>query len=170
MKKIFLLTIFVAFLSIMILTGCQNTSANVETGSNVGQRLEVVSLSDLNGSKITLPVEGKISIINLWATWCPPCREEMPELQAFYNKYKNDSSIAIYLINHAESTQQIKDFMQKNNYDMPILTDDKNIGVKMLQTRGIPTTVVVDKKGIVVLKKVGPVSLQELEAAVAKVK
>lgn len=173
MKKIFLglfliLTVF-AF-------GCSDkqssvASSSAKIGAQVGEKLKENTFVTLDGQKINLPPkDGKVYVLNLWATWCPPCRAEMPELQAFYNKYKNDTSVGLYLINYAEDAKTINAFLKENNYSMPVVIDNTNVTGEMFMTRGIPTTVVLDKQGIVVFRKVGPVTLNELEEAINKVK
>lgn len=140
-------------------------------GAQLGEKLKEATFTTLEGGKISLPPkDGKVYVLNLWATWCPPCRSEMPELQAFYNKYKNDASVGLYLIDYAESPEEINAFFKENNYSMPVVIDNAGASGEMFMTRGIPTTVVLDKDGIVVFRKVGPVTLQELEDAVNKVK
>ena len=137
--------------------------------ANVGNTLPAYSFERLEGGAVELPPkDGKIYVINLWATWCPPCRTEMPDLQAFYDKYKDSSNVGIYLINHAEQPNKIREFLRKGNFSMPVLLDPAGQGAKMLSTRALPTTVVVDASGKVLFRKVGAVTLSELERAVVR--
>ena len=141
------------------------------TGAQVGEKLKEGNFKAMSGENIKLPpADGKVYVLNLWATWCPPCREEMPEVQAFYDKYKNDSKVGLYLINVQESPKDIELFFQKNNYSMPVVIDTDGVSGGMLATRAIPTTVVLNRDGVVVFRKVGTVTLSELEAAVNKVR
>ncbi len=174
-KKTFLGSILLLFtISVFgfFTIGCKDSAAQeVVKGANVGQQLPENSFTALEGGSVTIPPkDGKIAVINLWATWCPPCREEMPELQRFYDKYRDNDRIKFYAINHNESMGTIKDFLAASKYSFPVLLDLEGLGVKMLATRGIPTTVVVDQKGIVVFRKIGPVTMQELETAVGGIK
>ena len=164
MKKIFFV-LFACFL-MTVSAGCVSAA---EIGAEVGNELAATEYVDMNGKAVTIPPkDGKVYVINLWATWCPPCRQEMPELQKFYNKYRNDPKVGIYLIDHAESKEDVQKFMKDSNYDMPVLLDARGNGVKMLLTRAIPTTVVIDRYGVVVFRKIGPVTLAELEDAIVK--
>ena len=139
-----------------------------EAAANVGDKLAARSFELLDGGAVTLPLQGKKAcVINLWASWCPPCRAEMPQLQTFYDKYKNNPQIGLYLINHAEAAAAVKEFMRKNNLFMPVLLDLRGEAVEMLYTSAIPTTVITNADGRIVFRKVGAVTAAELEAAIA---
>ncbi|MDR2006270.1 MAG: TlpA family protein disulfide reductase [Acidaminococcales bacterium] len=162
MKKLIL-----NLLLIFILAGAANPSA--EAAANVGDRLGARSFELLGGGTVSLPLEGKKAcVINLWASWCPPCRGEMPQLQAFYDKHKNDPEIALYLINHAEPAKSVEEFMQRNNLTLPVLLDLRGEAVDMLFTSAIPTTVITDAGGKIIFRKIGAVTAAELDAALAK--
>jgi thiol-disulfide isomerase/thioredoxin len=136
--------------------------------AEVGDRLVGRDFALLEGGAVNIPVQGKSAcVINLWATWCPPCREEMPQLQVFYDKYKDNQKIAFYLINYAETAGEIRNFMRKNNFAMPTLLDPNGDAADMLYTAAIPTTVIVGADGKVIFRKVGAVTAAELEAALA---
>ena len=139
-----------------------------EAAANVGDKLAARRFELLDGGAVTLPLQGKKAcVINLWASWCPPCLAEMPQLQTFYDKYENDPQIGLYLINHAEAAAAVKEFMRKNNFSMPVLLDLRGEAVEMLYTSAIPTTVITNADGRIVFRKVGAVTAAELEAAIA---
>lgn len=164
MKKIFLI-----LAACFVLIVCAAGASAAEIGAEVSNELASSEFVDMDGKPVTIPPkDGKVYVINLWATWCPPCRAEMPELQKFYNKYKDNAKIGIYLIDHAESKADVQKFMKDNGYNMPVLLDAKGNGIKMLVTRAIPTTVVIDEYGTVLFRKIGTVTLAELEKAVQR--
>ncbi len=171
MKKIFFTVLAVLIAGGAVLfQGCLSGKAQeVAKGANVGQRPAANTFTSLDGNMVTLPLtDGGVSIINLWATWCPPCREEMPELEAFYQK--NKDKVKFFAVNIQEDAKTIKDFMSKNKYTFPVYLDPSGVSTGMLVTRGIPTTVVLDGKGVVVFRKIGPVTADELEKAVNSAK
>ena len=146
-----------------------SSNVAISIGANVGERLPEKVFKTFDGKDILIPPkDGKVYVINVWATWCPPCRVEMPDFQLFYEKYKDSSSVGFYAINLAEDVNTVKNFLDANSYTFPILLDDKNESVKMLRTNGIPTTVVIDRDGVVVFRKIGPTTHAELEDAVKK--
>lgn len=93
----------------------------------------------------------KVVFINFWATWCPPCVAEMPEIQELYRKYGD--RVAFLLVTN-ESPEVVEAFMEKNKYIMPVLYMTQN-PPEPLSFRGYPTTFIISKDGYVVSKKTG---------------
>lgn len=127
---------------------------------------------DLNGNKIKLSdYKGKIVFLNFWATWCPPCRAEMPHMEEFYAKYK-DQDIVILAVNSTSvelkggtddkaAEKKVRDFIQQYGYTFPILLDRNNEAWKIYYQSGVPTNYIIDKEGIVRYLKIGAFSGQE---------
>lgn len=139
-------------------------SAISNSGVRVGQNLVPFSLDALNGSHVTVGETGKITVINFWATWCPPCQEEMPDLEIFAQR--NGQKINFYAVNLHESEGKIKSFMNENKYTMPVLLDkDGTIG-KRFQVTAIPTTIIINKHGMIKYRKSGAMTLNELEGII----
>ena len=90
-----------------------------EEGVLPGKLAPSFSLKDLNGNSITIGEAGKIYVLNFWATWCPPCRGEMPELAAFADA--NRKNVNFYAINEQESATEVNSFMDDNQYHFPVL-------------------------------------------------
>lgn len=115
---------------------------------------------DLNGNSVKLSdYKGKIIFLNFWATWCPPCQEEMPYMQEVYNEYK-DQDVVILAVNSttvelrggddsAEAEKRAKAFIKDKGYTFPVLLDKNNDAWAIYQQRGIPANYVIDKQGIV---------------------
>ena len=94
-------------------------------------------------------------MLNFWATWCPPCRQEMPSMQELYEKTKNEDFVIIAISVDHTKTSEVKDFVKENNYTFPIFHDaDETLGKKFL-VRSIPTTLLIDKNGIIQERVVG---------------
>ena len=136
-------------------------SPSTGAGVKIGQTLPPFNLENLDGSQATVGQPGKITVINFWATWCPPCREEMPELETFF--LKNQQKVNFYAVNMQESSEKINIFLSNKKYTMPILLDkDGSVG-KIFQVTAIPTTIIVNKSGMVKYRKAGAMSRNELE-------
>ena len=103
------------------------------------------SISDYNG---------KVIFLNLWATWCPPCREEMPSMEKLYRQFK-DKDFVILAVSAGEDQKTVKKFLEKNSYTFPIFTDYRNATAGQYGTGSIPTTYIIDKKGYIVARFVG---------------
>jgi len=109
------------------------------------------TLDMLNRGTITLSeLRGKIVVINFWTTWCPPCREETPALEASYEAYK-DSEVVILGLNltDQDSLKDVEAFVQEFGLTYPVLLDrDGSVGL-MYQLNGLPTTFFINREGII---------------------
>ncbi|MEK4839087.1 redoxin domain-containing protein [Bacillus sp. FSL L8-0152] len=123
-----------------------------------------VKLSDLKGKKV---------ILNFWATWCGPCQQEMPDMEAFYKEHKEN--VEILAINYTPSekgggAEKVSNFAKEKGITFPILLD-KNIDVTTAyKVITIPTSYFIDTKGVIQDKFIGPMTQKEMEKRVAKLK
>jgi len=161
MKKIKIIIGIIVIFLVVVGSIC---SAASDTGVTVGKRLPQFTLNALNGSSITVMPSDKLTIINFWATWCPPCRGEMPELNAFFQQHSDN--VAFYAINLREEAGFVNDFMYQNGYSLPVLLDSNGEIGNLFQVKFIPTTIVVDGSGIITFRKSGPVTKAELESLI----
>lgn len=110
---------------------------------------------------------GNIMVINFWATWCPPCREEMPELSRFHEHYRNKGVLVLGIA--AEDVAKIREFTQETQVSYPLLAGDMdamNLGNALGNNKGIlPYTVILDRDGSVVKTYFGRVNHVMLEEA-----
>lgn len=109
------------------------------------------TLNTLDGSEITLStLRGKIVVINIWATWCPPCRAETPALQNSYEQYK-DLGVVILGVNltNQDTLTAIKIFVQEFNLTYPILLDEEGKVASLYQNMALPSTYFIDRQGII---------------------
>ncbi len=107
-------------------------------------------LKKLNGTKVRLAdLKGKIVFLNFWATWCPPCLDEMPSMEKLYNEFK-DKDFTILAIDLRESERRVKAFKEEFGLTFPILLDsDGQVGLEY-GVRSIPTTYLVDREGFLI--------------------
>lgn len=131
-----------------------------ESGIQQGKQFLNLQVSDLKGNPIEIKAQGQVMIINFWATWCPPCRNEMPELNAFV---KEHPEVVFYGINIQESPDKVAAFMQQHQYNLPVYLDQDGEAAKTYQVKAIPTTLIIDKKGIIQYRKAGAVTKAEVE-------
>lgn len=97
---------------------------------------------------------GQVKFINLWATWCPPCVGEMPEIQSLYKKFEGNENVKFYIVSFDDSSEKVKNFIDKNLYTFPIYMSLSELPPK-LQTKGIPTTYILNKNNEIVVRKTG---------------
>jgi peroxiredoxin len=126
-----------------------------------------LALKDTQGTSHSLAdYRGQIVLINLWATWCIPCKEEMPALQSFYNKYKDNGFIVI-AINDGDPEHDVVQFAQDYDLTFPIWLDPTYIATEQaFKTMNLPSSFVIDRDGTVQLMWVGGISRQMLETHV----
>ena len=141
-----------------------SSSPSTGTGIKVGQTVTPFILESLDGSQVTVGQPGKITVINFWATWCPPCQEEMPELEMF--AHNNQQKVEFYAVNMQESKGKISEFMSKNQYTMSVLLDKEGGVGKKFQVTAIPTTIIINKHGMVKFRKAGAMTKNELEGII----
>ncbi|GAW95796.1 MULTISPECIES: TlpA family protein disulfide reductase [Colwellia] len=107
------------------------------------------TLKSMAGINLNLTEQrGKIIVINFWASWCGPCRKEMPVLQKFYEKYQ-DLGVSVWGINVEQENQAGRDFLADLNLTFPILFDDTNTISASYQVEAMPTTIIIDRDGVV---------------------
>lgn len=114
-------------------------------------------LDDMDGERHSLAdYKGKVVILNFWATWCPPCRREIPSMEAIHNAFR-DEDFAILAINEWETEDHVFAFTGQLAVDptFPILFDKESEVAQDYGVKGLPTTVFLDKKGRIVYRAVG---------------
>jgi len=105
------------------------------------------SLHDLSGNNVRLSdFSGKVVLLNFWATWCPPCRAEIPQLESLYKEYK-DKGLVVLGVDLQEAPAGVRDFVSKNKMTYPVLLDTSGQIGGSYGVRSIPTTYLVDKQG-----------------------
>ena len=107
------------------------------------------TLSDLEGKTWTLSaLRGKVVLVNFWATWCPPCQKEMPDLEALYKKYKDQGLVVLALTD--EENAKVQPFIASRKVTYPILLDTGGAVAKSLQVDGLPKSFVYNREGALV--------------------
>jgi peroxiredoxin len=120
-------------------------------------------LKDLNGSEITLSdYEGKVLYINFWATWCPPCRAEIPDFIQFYKEYKAQGLEVLGVSVDQMSAEKVLAFAKANGMNYPVAMYTMDLINDYRPGNSIPTTIVIDRKGRIRHKQVGMMSKEML--------
>lgn len=113
-------------------------------------------LKDLEGNLVDFTAyKGKVVVINLWATWCAPCRVEMPSIQSLYSKIESENiEFVILSLDRDNEVNKVKKYISKNKFTFPVFMPHGYLA-DQLQADVIPTTLVIDKAGKVVNRKTG---------------
>jgi thiol-disulfide isomerase/thioredoxin len=114
-----------------------------------------LSFRDSKNNVLSLnQLKGKVVVINLWATWCPPCLAEMPSLDQLYQDFKSNDRIIILSVDIDGNLSTSRKFMAKRKYGLPVYQLNSALPNE-LSTTSIPTTIILDKAGKLVIKHVG---------------
>lgn len=126
----------------------QNSSYNIE--KLVGQKAPDFTLKDLEGKPINLSsFKGKVVLLNFWATWCPPCKAELPSMNRLYQQLKN-RGLVIIAVSTDRSVSVIRDFTKNNPLDFIVVIDsDLRVSRSFYKVFMLPTTFIIDKRGII---------------------
>ncbi len=114
-----------------------------------------VSFKDESGQVCNVDeLKGKVLFINFWATWCPPCKAEMPSIQKLYDKFKGNDKVKFLLVEIEEDITGANKFLKQEKLNLPIVYPNSNIPETWL-SGAIPTTVILDKNGEMVGREQG---------------
>ena len=149
MKKILFL-IIVCCLTFLI-SGCGESPV-----ATVGKPAPNFDTINMQGDVWSLSNQkGQVVFVNFWATWCAPCREEMPSMQRLYAKLPKDKFKMVALFNR-DKPELVKNFVEKLGITIPILDDQQNIIGERYGLTGLPETFIIDKQGVIREKYIGP--------------
>jgi len=122
-----------------------------------------LQLADLQGNAVSLAgYRGRVVLVNNWATWCPPCQAEMPELQAYYASHA-DQGFVLVGVEAGEPAGQVAAFVRQYALTFPVWLDPQSSALAAFQNWSIPSSYVIDRTGTVRLVWAGPVDRSTLE-------
>ncbi len=143
----------------------------LSTSSSTGPTRELVKLvgagdvapdfqlEDTEGKQVSLSsLRGKVVLINLWATWCPPCIEEMPSMEQLNAAMAGDDFVILAVNAEKNGRVVVPEFLQKNPYTFPILYDDKGIVQGLYGVSKFPESFIIRKDGVIAEKIIGPLN------------
>lgn len=148
----------------------QQATAEASVGIEKGNKAFDFELLTISGDPIKLSdLTGKKVILNFWATWCPPCRAEMPHMERFYKDYKEEVVIlAVNLTNTEAKESDIKDFVDDFGLTFPIVMDTEGEIADIYKIFAYPTSYMIDTHGIIQEIYQGPINYDIMKKAISK--
>lgn len=126
------------------------------------------SLKDLDGKRHTVEdYKGKWLVVNYWATWCPPCLEEIPELIAFHEKHKDSDAVVLGVDFEIVDKKYLRQFIDESFISYPVIQTKPGVKSPFGIIHGLPTTFLISPAGEVVASKTGGVTQDDLEESIA---
>ena len=145
------------------LPGTADGVSPLNSNNIVNSKAPDFNLRDMNGKAVSLSqLKGKVVVLNFFATWCPPCRAEMPSFNKLYRLLKQ-RGLEVIAVSSDRSISDIKDFLEKNKVDFPVLFDADRIATKQFRVFSMPTTFLINKNGLIVEKFYGEYDWTEPE-------
>jgi peroxiredoxin len=170
-QSIFLLVvglglIFVAAAAFFSIPQAQAEVTQISTAAQplaVDYMAPEVKLTDLANTPVALSdYLGQVVLYNAWATWCPPCKEEMPTLNAYYQAHQKEGFVVI-AIEDGQPVDEVAEYAKSHGLTFPVWPDLEWKATTAFKTDVLPSSFVIDRSGRVVLSWTGPISLESLE-------
>lgn len=154
--------IFIALTVLIIMLSLKLNNSSVEFTNQVTTESGIpapdFTFPGLDGKMASLSdYKGKVALVNIWATWCPPCVAEMPSMEKLYRKFKRENFEILAVSIDETGAKAVAPFMEKNRLTFPALIDSKGAIKSVYRISAIPESFIVDKQGVLVKKIVGPV-------------
>ena len=158
----------VLLLLAVLIGSCGGGASAGSTGVNQGNLASDFTLEAIDGSEVSLSdYRGDVVLVNFWATWCPPCRAEIPDLEAAYQA-RSDDGFVVLGINVEEPREAVAPFAQAIGMSYPVLLDRGGQVMKMYRAPGLPISLILDRDGVIQVRHVGFLTGEQLEDYLAE--
>ena len=152
---------------VIALTAGGQGEAQAAQPARVGARLNDFSLVDISGKEVSLSdYRGQVVVLNAWATWCPPCRAEMPALNAYYQAHQEEGFV-ILAINAGDAAADAAAFAESYNLAFPVLLDPDLELLDGLQVHSFPTSILIGRDGVIQDIHIGLFTPEQIEAKIS---
>jgi peroxiredoxin len=159
-KKIAFLVVLVVLIALFIAGLFVMERPTATTGTKAiasGDRAPEFRLKTLNGGSVSLAdLRGKVVMVHFWATWCPPCVEEIPTLDRLYHQLMGKDFMLLAVSEDEGGAGTVASFLQQSKLNLPVLLDTGSDVARLYGTYKLPETYIVDRQGVVRYKAIGP--------------
>ena len=141
-----------------------NTRIRSDSAAMVGKSLPGFRLEDQSGTQLTnLEIEGKVVLLNFWATWCGPCRTEMPWFVEFQDRYRDSGFTVLAVSVDQQGWEVVRPFIEEQGLNFPVFVGDRDFGEAFGGVNVLPTTFIVDRTGKITARHRGLIDKSEYE-------
>jgi len=132
--------------------GQNGSDLNQQGPIAAGEKAAPFKLTDLSGDSVSMAqLHGKVVFLNIWATWCAPCREEMPSMERLYERlHDNKDFVMLAVSQDTSSRDEVMAYVKKHGYHFDVLLDPKNAVAEAYNVSGVPETFIIDREGRIV--------------------
>ncbi len=181
-----LVLLVVALIGLLTALGCASSSQDIQDGPEqaseivggggeqlapapeVGRLAPDLSLTDLDGNSVSLSdFRGRAVFINFWATWCPGCRVEMPEIEAVHQEYK-DKDVVVIGVDIREDEDTVRRYIERGGYSWTFVMDTTGEVTMNYRIIAIPTSFFLDEEGVITAIKTGAITKKSMESRLAE--
>ncbi len=169
-KKFLLITAAAAVVGIASAFGWayyQSGNLNEAASQSINTEAPDITATAMDGTQVKLSsLRGKAVFINFWATWCGPCMQEMPEINALYPEYKD--KVEFFTVSIDDARADYEKYAKESGYNFPMYWGDKNALISAYGLQGIPASYIIDKYGTITHSHIGGMKQKELRAFLDK--
>ena len=164
-KKVISGVLLLALLGFALVQAMDQEKEDKSPGLKIGVKAPDFALQSIEGEEVKLSsLKGEKVILNFWATWCGPCKAEMPAIEKFHGNHKDVNVIAV----NTDPDADVKGFADQLGLTFPIVLDEEDRTMKNYSVMGIPTTYFIDEQGIITQKYIGEMDYEMIEEFAAE--
>jgi peroxiredoxin len=162
--------LLVGIAALLLLPGEASTESDPEVGINQPAQVDFpapsIQLQDLDGKSVTLEdYRGQVVLVNNWATWCPPCRQEMPILEAYFRDHRHQD-FTIVAIDAGDPIDTVNNFVESYNMTFPVWIDPSSSALNSFRNNYLPSSYLINEQGQVIMAWSGAVTRASLEESI----
>jgi len=153
-KAVFLVIIFIIGIALAFLMVKDQYHTEIIT---IGSAVPDIELIDTNQNKLNLSeLKGSVVLINFWALWCEPCVDELPSMEMLFRRFSTNPHFKLITVLFKDDRKKVLRYMEENGYTFPVYVNPDGSAAKKFGITGVPETFIIDKKGVLRDKKIGP--------------
>lgn len=150
-------TALIVCLALVAVSGCSSQAPDSSSGQKGPRQAPRLTGKDIRGEYVSLEdFRGKVMLLNIWATWCGPCRQELPELRALHNRWSAQGFTVVGVsIDAPKDAKKVESMAQQFGLDYPLVLDPLGKSIEAFEVRGYPTSFIIGRDGLILWRRDG---------------